>query len=327
MKNTLKALAGAALLSVLSSVAMGADTVKLRVAHALAPSEPIHLTLLDFAEAVNTRSEGRLNITVFPSEQLGINREIFEQVRQGAPIIQVADPGFMSDYLPDFGVMNGPYLLDEPSDFNRILENNWYADLSERSSKVGFRPLAFNYYFGMRHMLGNKPFPSPESIKGVTMRIAPNPIWGETFGALEARGVPLPWGEVYSALSQNVVEAVEAPLGSLYGSKLQEQRKTLTLTGHFTAFLGLVMNEKIFQSLEPEMQKILLEQAQRAGEKMTQMTLENDKKLLEQLKSEGVTVITDVDTEAYRAATAKVYDSFPDWTPGVYAAIRKILDN
>ncbi|MGV6874777.1 C4-dicarboxylate TRAP transporter substrate-binding protein [Pseudochelatococcus sp. B33] len=326
MHKVLRALAAAVALSMVTSSAI-AQTVNLRVAHALAPTEPIHQAVVGFAEAVNARSEGRLNITVFPSEQLGINREVYEQVRQGAPIIQVADPGFMSDYIPDFGVMNGPYLLDTPRDFNRILESEWYAGLTEKAAKAGFRPLSFNYFFGKRHMLGSKPFVTPEDLKGVTMRIAPNPIWVETFGALNARGVPLPWGEVYSALSQNVVESVEAPMGSLYGAKLQEQRKTLSLTGHFTAFLGLVMNETIFQSLAPDLQQILIEEAVNAGNVMTEKTLENDEKLLETLKDEGVTVVTDVDTAAFREATAKVYSAFPDWTPGVYDQIRAILDN
>jgi TRAP-type C4-dicarboxylate transport system, periplasmic component len=325
MHRFVKAAIAASVMSLAPLVAYG-QTVNLRVAHALAPTEPIHEAVERFAAAVNERSEGRLNISVFPSEQLGINREVYEQVRQGAPIIQVADPGFMSDYVPDFGVMNGPYLLDEPAEFQKILDSDWYANLETRSAEAGFRPLSFNYFFGNRHMLGNKPFKSPSDLSGVTMRIAPNPIWVETFAALGARGTPLPWTEVYSALSQNVVEAVEAPLGSLVGSKLQEQRKTLSLTGHFTAFLGLVMSETIFQSLDADLQKILLEESAKAGTHMTETTLSNDKKLLEQLKAEGVTVVEDIDTAAFREATAKVYDAFPAWTPGVYSQIRAILD-
>lgn len=304
-----------------------AQTVSLRVAHALAPSEPIHEAVVAFADAVNERSDGRLNITVFPSEQLGINREIYEQVRQGAPIIQVADPGFMSDYVPDFGVMNGPYLLDDPEDFQKILDSEWYADLQEEAIDSGFRALSFNYFFGNRHMLGSAPYRTPEDLSGVTMRIAPNPIWVETFAALNARGTPLPWTEVYSALSQNVVEAVEAPLGSLTGSGLQEQRTTLSMTSHFTAFLGLVMSEQIYASLDPDLQQILVEESVNAGEMMTRTTLENDAQLLQQLEAEGVTVVDDVDIEAFRQATASVYEAFEDWTPGVYEEIRAILDN
>lgn len=299
----------------------------LRIAHALAPTEPINQIMLEFAEAVNERSEGRLRLSVFPSEQLGINREVYEQVRQGAPIIQVADPGFMSDYVPDFGVMNGPYLLDDPRDFRKILDSEWYQSIVEKAGEAGFRPLSFNYFFGKRNMLGNKPFRTPADLRGVTMRIAPNPIWVETFSALEARGTPLPWSEVYSALSQNVVEAVEAPLGSLYGARLQEQRETLSLTGHFTAFLGLVMNERIYDGLDPELQQILMEESEKAGERMTTLTIENDEKLLETLRSGGVEVIDDIDIEAFREATASVYSAFPNWTPGIYEKIRDVLDN
>lgn len=210
---------------VIGAVLIGASTgmafaqqYKLKVAHALAPTEPIHLVAEDFAKAVGQRTNGRVQVQVFPSEQLGINKDMLEQVRQGAPIIQIADPGFMSDYVPDFGVLNGPYLITSPAEFKKLLASDWYADLREKSEKSGLRPLAFNFFFGVRNMLGNKPFRSPADLQGVTMRIAPNPLWVETFKSLGARGVPLPWTEVYGALAQNVVDAVEAPLGSLNAS-------------------------------------------------------------------------------------------------------------
>lgn len=300
--------------------------IKLRVAHALSTTEPIHLAVEGFAKAVTERTGGKVVVSVFPSEQLGPNKDVYEQVRQGAPIIQVADPGFMSDYVPDMGVMNGPYLIDDPRSFKALLDSDWYKEIQWQMKVAGFHALSFNYFFGSRNMLGSKPFRKPADIAGVTIRIAPNPMWLETFKALGARGVPLPWSEVYSALAQGVVDGVEAPLGSLVGSKLQEQRKVLSMTGHFTAYLGLVMNEKVFASLPADVQKILVEESARAGEQMTRMTLENDKKLLEDLKKQGVTVISDVDIKAYRAATAPVYSAFPKWTPGLYARVRKILD-
>ena len=303
-----------------------AAQVKLRLAHALSTSEPVHKASEAFAKAVNERSGGKLRITVFPSEQLGPNKEVYEQVRHGAPIIQLADPAFMADYVPDLGVMNGPYLLDNPQQFKMLLASDWYKEMDKEMQKAGFRALSFNYFFGIRNMIGSKPFRSPADIKGVTVRIAPNPMWVETFKALGARGVPLPWTEVYSALAQNVVDAVEAPLGSLVGSKLQEQRKMLSLTGHFTAYVGLVMNEKIFESLSPDLQKILIEESVKAGEAMTATTIENDKKLIEDLKKQGVTVVSDVNVKAFRDATAPVYSAFPKWTPGLYPRIRKILD-
>lgn len=326
MRTRLFPLLAAALL-VASAQAASAQQYRLRVAHALAPSEPIHKAAEAFAKAVGERTGGRVQIQVFPSEQLGINRDILEQVRQGAPIIQIADPGFMSDYVPDFGVLNGPYLISSPDEFKKLLDSDWYKELKETTQKAGFRPLAFNYFFGIRHMLGNKPFRSPDDLKGVTIRIAPNPIWVETFKALGTRGIPMPWGEVYGALGQNVVDAVEAPLGSLVGAKLQEQRKTLSLTGHFTQFLGLVMNDRTFRGYPADVQLALQEEAEKAGVMMTQLTIENDKKLLADLQKEGVTVVSDIDLPAFRAAAGEAYKAFPKWSAGLYERIRKLLDS
>jgi len=310
------------------ALAAGAVHAKttLRVAHALSTNEPIHHTVEKFAQAVTARTQGEVRITVFPSEQLGPNREVYEQVRQGAPIIQVADTAFMADYVPDLGVMNGPYLLDEPRQFQKLLASDWYADMQTPLQKAGFRVLSFNYFFGIRNVIANKPVRSPADFSGLTIRIAPNPMWVETFKALGARGTPMPWTEVYSALAQGVVDAVEAPLGSLVGSKLQEQRKTMSLTGHFTQYLGLVMSEKQFQVLAPAHRQILIEESQKAGEEMTRITLENDVKLLQDLERQGVAIVRDIDLQAMRRATAPVYAAFPDWTPGLYQRIRAILD-
>ncbi|WP_353171626.1 C4-dicarboxylate TRAP transporter substrate-binding protein [Paracandidimonas soli] len=326
MKHSLKAALGAMALALAVGSPSAHAKTTLRVAHALSPNEPIHHAVEKFAEAVTKRTKGEVRISIFPSEQLGPNREVYEQVRQGAPIIQVADPAFMADYVPDLGVMNGPYLLDEPLQFQKLLDSDWYAEMQTPLQKAGFRVLSFNYFFGIRNVIADKPVRSPADFNGMTIRIAPNPMWVETFKALGARGTPMPWTEVYSALAQGVVDAVEAPLGSLVGSKLQEQRKTMSLTGHFTAYLGLVMNEKQFQALSPEHQQILIEESQKAGEEMTRVTLENDKKLQKDLEAQGINIVRDIDIQAMRDATAPVYSAFPDWTPGLYQRIRAILD-
>lgn len=297
---------------------------KLRLSHSMSTNEPIHHAAEKFAKAVNERTGGKVQVTVFPSGQLGGNKEMYEQVRKGAPIIQVTDPAFLSDYVPDFGILMAPYVVDTPAQFNKILASDWYQEVNKKLQEANFRNLSFNYFFGTRHMLGNKPFRTVDDLKGVTMRISPTVVSMETFKAIGSRNVALQWPEVYSALSQNVIDAVEAPLGSLVGSKLQEQRKTLSLTGHFTAFIGLTMNEKIFAKLPAETRQILLEEAVRAGDEMTAVTIENDKKILADLKRQGITVVDNVDIDSFRKATAPVYSAFPAWTPGLHARIQKI---
>jgi TRAP-type C4-dicarboxylate transport system substrate-binding protein len=125
------------------------------------------------------------------------------------------------------------------------------------------------------------------------------------------------WSEVYNALQQHVVEGAEAPLGSLWGSKLQETRKVISLTGHFTAFVMWPINAAFFDKLPKDVQQILLEEGQKAGVEMTRLTLASQDEYLAKFKAAGVTVVSDVDIPAFQKATASVYKAFPKWTPGL----------
>ena len=95
----------------------------------------------------------------------------------------------------------------------------------------------------LRHVISDKGYPSPAEIKGKKVRVPPNPMWVETFKSMGAVPTPLQWSEVYSGLSQGVVDAAEAPLSTLYGSKLFEVKKVVTLTGHFKAVTGVGIGE------------------------------------------------------------------------------------
>ena len=133
------------------------------------------------------------------------------------------------------------------------------------------------------------------------------------------------WSEVYSALQQNVVEGAEAPLGSLWGSKLHETRDVISLTQHFTAFTFWVINADYFDSLPDDIQTVMKEVGRETGALATQLTLERDEEYKDKFRAEGVTIIDDVDIQAFRDKTAGVYEQFPNWTPGLYQKIQKIL--
>lgn len=299
-----------------------------RLAHVTSDKEPIQQAMLRFVKNVEERTDGRVKITIFPNAQLGSNPEVFEQLRAGAPIITVADPGYLGDFVPDFGALGGPYLMKDPRDFSKIIASDLYTQMTEKlRQNSDIELLALNWFFGARNIIANKAIHSPDDMQGVTMRVLPNKMWIETFSAMGARPTQLPWAEVYSGLSSGVVEAAEAPLPSIYAAKLYESAKVISMTGHFKAFTGLIMNAKTFASLPEDIQKILKEEAVSAGKYMTDLMLNSNEEWVAKLKTEGVTFNNDVDLDAFAKVTAKVYDQFPDWTPGLYGKLRQILDN
>jgi TRAP-type transport system periplasmic protein len=124
-----------------------------------------------------------------------------------------------------------------------------------------------------------------------------------------------------------VVDAAEAPLSSLWGSKLYESANTISLTGHFTAFTGPIINEDVYQSMDVELQQIVSEAAVEAGDYMAELVNASQEQFRSDLEVAGVTFVDDVDVAAFRDATAVVYTAFPDWSEGLYDRVRGILDN
>ena len=313
--------------STLGVPALAQETIRLRLAHSLSTSEPAHIAAEFFAKNVAQRTNNRVQIQVFPSEQLGSGKDVNEMIRQGANVMNITDPGYLSDFVPDIGVLNGPYLINDPKDYAKLLASDWYKGTEKKLETAGFRLVMANGFFGQRHLISTKAVRKPEDMSGMTVRVPPNTMWIETFKAMGARPTTVQWSEVYNALQQNVVVGAEAPLGSLWGSKLHEVRKFISMTGHFTAFVMWPINATYFNKLPADVQKILLEEGKRAGDEMTRLTLELQNDYISKFKAAGVQFVNDVDVAAFQKATGSVYKAFPKWTPGVHdtvmAALRK----
>ena len=324
---TTRVLATATVVGTLAGTPILAQEYEFRLPHVTSASEPIQDALVHFADLVHERSDGRISITVFPGGQLGTNQEMFEQVSLGAPIIALADPGYLSDYVPDFGVLNGPYLLDQPQDFTKILQSEWFAGMINRTREESeIELLSLNWFFGDRNVIANVPVRTVEDFNGLIIRVPPNVMWIATFDALGARGEQIAWSEVYGALATGVVDAAEAPLGSILGASLQESAKTISMTGHFYSWIGLMMNKDIFASMPEDLQEVLRTSSVDAGDYMTELVQSKQQELIAELEAQGVTFVTDVDRDGMRDATRWIYDAFPDWTPGFYETVREILD-
>lgn len=307
------------------SAANAQDNVRIRFAHSLSTSEPAHLAAEFFAKNVAARTGNRVQVQVFPSEQLGPGKEVNEMIRQGANVMNITDPGYLSDFVPDIGVLNGPYLIKDPADYARLLGSDWYKAVEKRLEAAGFKLIMANGFFGQRHLIADKPVRRPEDIAGMTVRVPPNTMWIETFKAMGARPTTVQWSEVYNALQQNVVAAAEAPLASLWGSKLHETRKVISMTGHFTAFVMWPINASYFNRLPADVQKVLLEEGQKAGDEMTRLTLELQNEYMNKFRAAGATFVTDVDLPAFQRSTAAVYKAFPKWTPGLHDTVTAVL--
>jgi tripartite ATP-independent transporter DctP family solute receptor len=302
-----------------------AQTITIRIGHVLAPTEPTHIAALEVAKRVKERTNGRVEIQVFPAAQLGSNRDTYEQARLGAPVMGHIDAGYLSQYVADMAIMGGPFLFDNVEQIRRLVTSVLMEEWNRRVQQTGLHIVAFNWYFGERHIISRRAFPSPADLRGVKVRVPPNPVFIETFKLLGAVPVTLEWAEVYSALQQGVVDAAEAPLSTLYASKLYEAAKVVTLTGHFKQITGWVIGYRYWQTLPQDVRQILTEEFIRGGELMSRMTIEQQDQFRKQLEAVGVT-FANPNLPAYAQATRAFYNNFPGLTPDLVARVRRIIE-
>ena len=304
--TSVKALVAVACL-VTSGPALAADYT-LSINTALTTEDPLYKGLESFRDAVAQRSNGALEVKLFPNSQLGPDEDVLEQARAGAPVAVVVDGGRLANFVKEFGVLGAPYLASGYEGIRKVVTSDMFEEWVQKLRDAsGHQVLSFNWWQGERHLWTAEPVTTPADLAGNRMRTPGAPVWVETVTAMGAVPTPMPFAEVYSALEQKVIDSVEAQLPAGNGAKLFEVTKHLAKTGHINLITGLVTSAAWFDSLPPDLQTILREEALKAGDVASYGTQEALAQIEADLKAAGMTV-NEVDVTPFKEATAGVYD-------------------
>ena len=282
----------------------------LKFNHVLAESEPFHKGFQTWAKRVKERTNGGLEIQVFPSAQLGLEEDIIEQIKQGANVGQNTDAARLGMYVPAIAVLNMPYFVDSIDEVAKLKScPTVQAWMKELEDKHGIKILSFNWVQGMRHMITNKPIKTPEDLKGLRIRTPGVPAWMEPIRSLGATPVGLPFGEMYIAMQQKAIDGTELVYRNVTGAKLYEVAKYLSETRHILLINFEVISKKFYDSLPPEYQKILVEECDKAGLETSREMEKEIPALRQELTQKGMTIIPekDIDIAAFRKAGEGAY--------------------
>jgi tripartite ATP-independent transporter DctP family solute receptor len=281
----------------------------LKFNHVLGPKEPYHQGFQDWAKAVEKRTGGALKIDVFHSAQLGKEEDIIEQIRQGANIGQNTDSARMGNYVPGIAVMNGPYFVETLEDVARLRKAptvvKWQQQLAD---EFGLKVVSFNWVQGYRHFFTNKAVKKPEDLKGLRIRTPPAPIWQESIRALGATPVAMAFGEMYPGLQQRAIDGVELVYNNIPGGRFYEVLKFASETRHIMLINFEVVSARWFNGLPKNVQQVLVEEADKAGEATSRRIFKLEDEVEQQLKKRGMTIVEDVDLAAFRKAGDKAYE-------------------
>ncbi|MFK8794942.1 TRAP transporter substrate-binding protein [Planococcus plakortidis] len=293
----------------------GEDTYTIRIGYLVPEEHSAHIQALEFKEKLETESDGRLNVELYPNGQLyGSDREAIEAVQLGNLEMTIPAVAPLASFNEKFLVFDLPFLFDDYDAAYNALDRDLGQELLASLEENDLKGLAFGEN-GFRHVSNNEgPIESPEDMEGLKMRTLENPLHTDTFEAFGANASPFAFGELYTALQQGTYDAMECPISLYYTNKFYEVQDYLTLTGHVYAAAILLANNDFFNSLPDDLQTLVMEASEEFRDKQRELAQEQDVEFMEQLEAEGMQIndLTTEQRDEFRQAAQPVYEKYEE---------------
>jgi TRAP-type transport system periplasmic protein len=300
------ALLGAAGLLAMPGLPRAQAQLKLTLGHGAAPGNPRSLAAERMAALLKERSNGRIELRVAGSAQLGDDAAMLTALRTGTLDLSVNSQGAASAVLPELAALGLPFLFADATAAYGVVDGAIGEELAKRFEGVGLISLGF-WDNGIRHTTNSKrPIAQPADLKGLKIRTPPDPMTIDIFQSLGAATQQINFGELYVALQQGVVDGQENPLANIQSSKLFEVNKYISLTGHKWECNPVLVSRIAWGRLKPEDRKLLQETAREAATYQRGLSQEIDRKLLAEFRANAALAVNQVDQGPFRAATATV---------------------
>jgi tripartite ATP-independent transporter DctP family solute receptor len=304
-KTLLRSTVALTLGALLVPLAVHAQTVKLTLGHGAAPGNPRHEAALKFAEVAKAKSNGRIEVQVSPSAQLGDDAAMVTALRTGALDLSANSQGAVANAVPEYQAFGMPFMFKNAAQAFKVLDGPLGKELADKSADKGMVVLGY-WDNGIRHMTnGKRPITKVEDMKGLKMRTPPDTVLVDIMQAVGAEAQQIKFAELYVALQQGVVDGQENPVMNIHASKLYEVQKHLALTSHQFQITPFLMSKRSWDKLSEGDRKIVTEAAAEATTLQRKLSQDSEDKLLADIKAKGVQVTT-VDQAAFAKATAPV---------------------
>jgi len=302
--------------------------VTAKLGHIAAADQPHGLAAQRLADLAKQYSNGEVEISVFPSSQIGAEPQLFQGVKAGSIEIALQGEGTLAQPVPKYHWPIVPFMLKGPEHYERVLKSDVSKALGEELLKgTGVRVLG-DWYRSARQMgHRSKPVKNLQDARGQKLRVAEVPLYIDAYRDMGFAVTPMNWGELYGALQQGVVEMAEAQMEWFWGSKLFEVQKYLMLTNHCHGDYVVECNDKWWQSLAKAHQDVILRAVSEAGQYNMEQVKKWDSDMARQLAGKGMILVKPEEID--RAAFVKIVQekSIPryeeKWGKGFYERIMK----
>ncbi|HSH09905.1 MAG TPA: TRAP transporter substrate-binding protein [Oceanipulchritudo sp.] len=294
-----------------------ADQVVLKLGHALDQEHPVHVAMEFMAQRAAELSGGKVVIEVFPNGQLGTETDCIEQVQRGALALVKTSTAPMEGFIPEMALFGLPYLFRDEDHYWKVLLSPIGQELLQKGTGTGMRGLCY-YDSGSRSFYTTKkPILSPADLKGQKIRVMRSKMSMNMISQMGGSPTPIPWGELYTALQQGMVDGAENNAPSFFTSRHFEVSKFYSLDEHTRIPDIVLLSEEIWEKLTPQVQEWVLQAANESVEFQRKLWQEQTARNLEELQQAGVKVYYP-DKEPFREIVKPLYAEFEGTEIGEY---------
>ncbi len=294
----------------------------IKLAHGLNTSHPVHQAMEFLSERVFEKSNGRMRIDIYPSEQLGSERECLELLQIGSIAMTKVSCSVLEGFVPAMSVLSLPYLFKNEEHRFKILEGEIGKQLLLKGEKYWLRGLCY-YDAGNRSFYTkDKPVLLPSDLEGLKVRTQESQTSMKMVQALGGSPTPIAWGELYSALQQGVVDGAENNPPSFYLSRHYEVCRFYCLDEHTGVPDVLLISTKIWHGLSPELKELLQEAADESAVYQKKLWKDATQLALDEVQKSGVKIYYP-DKKLFIEKVKIIYEEYKS-QPEIYQIIQRI---
>jgi len=294
------------------------------VTHIVDEAHSWHKACEFFKQEVEKRSEGKIEVKIYPNSQLGNEIDTIQSALTGGGVDVVITGESMMTYVPELGILGVPYLMTSDAHVEAVAGGEIGKEIEDLMlmDGAGFRCLAY-FVRGPRDVTSNKPVRTPDDIKGMIIRTPASTITVSTFESFGAKPTPMAFSEVFTSLQSGTIQGQENPLAMIKSGNFYEVQKYLNKTEHLRTWLYFAMAEQSFQALPKDLQDMVLKVGKEMQAYEHELFLKDEAELEGFLSSKGMTIISDVD----QAAFAKLADeAMQKLMEGEYKYLKPLYD-
>ena len=320
MKTSGKAVA--LILLALAGCSPGQDARIIRLGHGLDTNHPVHQAMEFMRDRVAEKSGGALEIAIYPSQQLGTERQLLELLQLGSLGMTKVAAAVLEGFAPEYKVLSLPYLFRDEAHRFAVLEGEVGQELLLSSEEYWLRGLTY-YDAGSRSFYTkDRPIRTPQDLAGLKIRTLESITQVQMVNELGGSATPISWGELYTALQQGVVDGAENNPPSFYTSRHYEVCKFYSLDEHTGIPDVLLISTIIWNKLTPQEQAWLTEAARESAEFQKELWRKATEEALNAVQAAGVEVIYP-DKAAFAEKSAGLYETYMD-DPAIADLIQRV---